>query len=67
MNNYNELINKPTLNGKEIIGNMSCADYGVLTPEQAAAMITEALSSYYTKAEIDAMIDYSDPANQGGE
>ena len=66
MNNYNELINKPTLNGKEIIGNMSCADYGVLTPEQAAAMITEALGSYYTKAEIDAMIDYSDPA-QGGE
>lgn len=66
MNNYNELINKPTLNGKEIIGNMSCADYGVLTPEQAAAMITEALGSYYTKTEIDNMIDYSDPA-QGGE
>ena len=67
MNNYNELINKPTLNGKEIIGNMSCADYGVLTPEQAATMITEALGSYYTKAEIDAMIDYSDPAAAGGE
>jgi hypothetical protein len=45
---------------------MSCADYGVLTPEQAAAMITEALGSYYTKTEIDAMIDYTEPT-QGGE
>ena len=67
MNNYNELINKPTLNGKEIIGNMSCADYGVLTPEKAAAMIVQALGAYYTKTEIDNMIDYSDPAAQGGE
>ena len=66
MNNYNELINKPTLNGKEIIGNMSCTDYGVLTPEQAAEMITEALGSYYTKTEIDNMIDYIEPT-QGGE
>ena len=66
MNNYNELINKPTLNGKEIIGNMSCADYGVLTPEQASAMIVQALGSYYTKTEIDAMIDYTEPT-QGGE
>lgn len=66
MNNYNELINKPTLNGKEIMGNMSCDEYGVLTPEQAVAMITEALGNYYTKIQIDNMIDYTEHT-QGGE
>lgn len=66
MNNYNELINKPTLNGKEIIGNMTCADVDIITPEQAEAMITTALGNYYTKTQIDAMIDYTEPA-QGGE
>lgn len=31
MNNYNELINKPTINGKELIGDMVISGSGVKT------------------------------------
>jgi hypothetical protein len=65
LNNYNDLYNKPTLNGKEIIGNMTCADVDIITPEQAASMITTALANYYTKTQIDAMIDYTEPTSEG--
>lgn len=35
MNNYNELINKPTINGEELIGNFKVSTLPKVTPEDA--------------------------------
>lgn len=53
INNYQSTLNKPSINGKELIGNLSTEDIGSVT----AADVTTALGNYYTKSEIDAMID----------
>lgn len=41
MNNYNELINKPTLNGKEIIGDIKTpSDLPEVTSADAGKVLT---------------------------
>ena len=62
MNNYNELFNKPSIDGHELIGNMTVDQIGGVT----AAEVTTALGNYYTKAEINAMI-YLTPTDQEGK
>ena len=57
--NYNSLINKPTLNHKELIGNNSASDIGGMTEEQFAALLNTDLASYYTKAQIDDLFSRS--------
>jgi hypothetical protein len=40
---------------------MSCNDIGILTPSESTTIINTALANYYTKTEIDNMIDYTTP------
>lgn len=51
--NYNSLINKPTLNHKELIGDNKAADVGGMTEESMQELLATDLTPYYTKAEID--------------
>ena len=57
--NYNSLINKPTLNHKELIGNNSTSDIGGMTEEQFTTLLETDLTSYYTKAQIDELFSRS--------
>ena len=51
--NYNSLMNKPTINYRELIGDNTVTEVGGMTEEQFNTLLTTDLSSYYTKAEID--------------
>lgn len=39
MNNYNELINKPTINNKEVIGNVEIASLPEVTSEDVGKVL----------------------------
>ena len=57
--NYNSLMNKPTINYRELIGDNSVTEVGGITEEQFNTLLTTDLSSYYTKAEIDDLFSRS--------
>ena len=50
--NYNTLMNKPTINYKELIGDNTVTEVGGITEEQFNTLLNTDLASYYTKAEI---------------
>jgi hypothetical protein len=51
--NYNSLMNKPTINYRELIGDNRITEVGGITEEQFNTLLNTDLSSYYTKAQID--------------
>lgn len=61
---YNELENKPSINGIELSGDLTTADLGIKIPtktselENDSGYLTEhqSLAGYYTKDEIDNQI-----------
>lgn len=57
--NYNTLMNKPTINYRELIGDNTVTEVGGITEEQFNTLLTTDLSSYYTKAEIDDLFSRS--------
>ena len=57
--NYNSLMNKPTINYRELIGDNSVTEVGGITEEQFNTLLTTDLASYYTKAEIDELFSRS--------
>lgn len=57
--NYNSLMNKPTINYKELIGDNTVTEVGGITEEQFNALLTTDLSSYYTKEQIDDLFSRS--------
>ena len=57
--NYNSLMNKPTINYRELIGDNSVTEVGGITEEQFNTLLTTDLSSYYTKVEIDDLFSRS--------
>lgn len=57
--NYNSLMNKPTINYRELIGDNSVTEVGGITEEQFNTLLNTDLSSYYTKAQIDDLFSRS--------
>jgi hypothetical protein len=57
--NYNSLMNKPTINYKELIGDNTVTEVGGITEEQFNTLLSTDLSSYYTKAQIDDLFSRS--------
>ena len=57
--NYNTLMNKPTINYKELIGDNTVNEVGGITEEQFNTLLTTDLASYYTKAQIDDLFSMS--------
>lgn len=57
--NYNSLMNKPTINYKELIGDNTVNEVGGITEEQFNTLLNTDLSSYYTKAQIDDLFSRS--------
>ena len=57
--NYNSLMNKPTINYRELIGDNTVAEVGGITEEQFNTLLNTDLSSYYTKAQIDEVFSRS--------
>ena len=57
--NYNTLMNKPTINYRELIGDNTVTEVGGITEEQFNTLLNTDLSSYYTKAEIDDLFSRS--------
>lgn len=57
--NYNSLINKPTINYRELIGDNTVTEVGGITEEQFNTLLNTDLSSYYTKAQIDDLFSRS--------
>ena len=51
--NYNTLMNKPTINYRELIGDNTVTEVGGITEEQFNTLLNTDLSSYYTKEQID--------------
>lgn len=57
--NYNSLMNKPTINYRELIGDSTVSEVGGITEEQFNTLLNTDLSSYYTKAQIDDLFSRS--------
>lgn len=57
--NYNSLMNKPTINYRELIGDNTVTEVGGITEEQFNTLLNTDLSSYYTKAQIDDLFSRS--------
>ena len=57
--NYNTLMNKPTINYSELIGDNTVTEVGGITEEQFNTLLSTDLSSYYTKAQIDDLFSRS--------
>ena len=51
--NYNSLINKPTINYRELIGDNTVSEVGGITEEEFNTLMNTDLASYYTKEQID--------------
>lgn len=57
--NYNTLMNKPTINYRELIGDNTVSEVGGITEEQFNTLLDTDLASYYTKAQIDDLFSRS--------
>lgn len=57
--NYNTLMNKPTINYRELIGDNTVSEVGGITEEEFNTLMNTDLASYYTKAQIDDLFSRS--------